>query len=164
MRTCIRCGHAISEHTVNCPSCGANQGLAKRPPQEHDDTFLKVLCILTIIGASIGLLSAAFTWGAVSGAPDVIRAVQLLGILAAIGKMTGAILMLQKRITGLYIYTAAAIANLLLTAATVFYLDMLPKDPAVPQAIMTFSVILGLSFSASFVVMYWLPINRRHLS
>ncbi|MGQ2985168.1 hypothetical protein [Flavobacterium sp.] len=164
MRTCIRCGHAISEHTINCPSCGASQGITKRPPQAYDDTFLKVLCILTIVGASLALLSGAMTWGNISGMTAAHRTFQMLGILAAIGKLTGAILMLQKRLTGLYIYTAASVGNMLLTLAMAFGFDVIPKDDKVPQLFITISVVMGIAISLAFLIMYWLNVNRRSLS
>lgn len=164
MKTCIKCGHAISEHTVNCPSCGASQGIAKRPPQAHDDTFLKVLCILTIVGASLAVISGALTWGNISGATTLHRVFQMLGILAAIGKLTAAILMLQKRLTGLYIYTAASVGNMLLTLAMVSGLDVIPHDNRVPEIFLISSVAVGITISLAFLIMYWLNVNRRLLS
>lgn len=163
MKTCIKCGHAITENTEYCPSCGADQRLAKRPPERKDDTFLKVLCILTITGASISLLSAAVTMGDIA-IDNVFRILQILAVLVAIGKMTGAILMFQKRLNGLYIYTVAAIINIGLSAWMTFSMASIVTTEGLPEGVLILSFIFALAISAAFLIMYWLKINRGQLS
>ncbi|MCW4470708.1 hypothetical protein OGH69_17180 [Flavobacterium sp. MFBS3-15] len=163
MKTCIKCGHAISENTEYCPSCGADQRFAKSLPERKDDTFLKVLCILTITGASISLLSAALTMGEIA-IDNVFRILQILAVLVAIGKMTGAILMLQKRLTGLYIYTVAAVTNIGLSAWTAFGMASIATTESLPEGLLVLSFIFALAISVAFLVMYWLKVNRGQLS
>jgi hypothetical protein len=163
MKTCIKCGHAISENTEYCPSCGAGQQFTKLTPVRKDDTFLKVLCILTITGASISLFSAALTMGDIA-IDNVFRILQILSVLVAIGKMTGAILMLQKRLNGLYIYTIAAIINIGLSAWMTFGMVSIATTENLPEGLLILSFIFALAISAAFVVMYWLPINKNQLS
>ncbi len=172
MKFCSDCGNSVPENSATCSSCGKDQrtvqpissnNFTKQQPVQGDDTFLKVLCILTIVGASIGLLSAALTFGIVSVMDNEHRIIQMIAILAASGKMTGAILMLQKRLTGLYIYTVAAIVNISLTVAMAFGFNMIPKDQAVPKELLLISVIIGVAISGTFLIMYWLKMNRRLL-
>ncbi len=164
MKTCIRCGHVVSDSPTPCASCGADQRFAKRTNEKQDDTFLKVLCILTIVGASMTLFSAALTMGILADQGIEYLIFQIVGLLAVTGKMTGAILMLQKRLTGLYVYTGGAVVNILLTVVMAFGFSAIPADPAIPEGVMLLSIIIGIAIAVAFLVMYWLNINRKMLS
>lgn len=168
MKNCISCVNVLSDDATHCHACNTVQTVRfdefeAKPKQS--DIFLKVLCVLTTLGGIASLVSipssleASRTLGI-----EVNETLVYLGAVLAAGKITGAILMFLKKRIGLYIYTPVAIlaiASGLYSVAT-----MSPDIPNVPGG-KTFAIVGGIVsslFLVTFLIMYWLPVNRRHLS
>lgn len=172
MKFCPDCGNSVPDNSARCSNCGKGlpsvkydeQNPTRQQPVQQDDTFLKVLCILTIVGASISLLSLVFTFKIAEDVTNSLFLMQIASLLIATGKMTGAILMLQKRLKGLHIYTVASVTSIVLTTMMAFGLNTVSYDEAIADALMTLSFIIAIIISVTFLVLYWLKVNRRHLS
>ena len=162
MKNCYSCENTLTDDAAYCYVCNTNQGAdfeAFGKPV-YNDTFLKVLCILTIIGAAISLISVPFNMATTSAVGYKVPAgAVIISILLAIGKLTGAILMLKKRLNGLYIYTVAAVLSIFMALYSVANVaDFVGSSYALATGIISFL------FLTTFLVMYWLPVNRRVLS
>lgn len=158
----------LAEEASYCYVCNTNQTEGfehfEIKPQSSD-LFLKILCVLTIIGAAftvITSLSNLITSPRLPQSIDLgyplVPVIIVNGTLAA-GKIFGAVFMLQKKLKGLYIYTAAAVISVLLsiyTAVSIF------KNFDIIFTLI--SVGAGLFFGLLFVALYWLPVNRKLLS
>jgi hypothetical protein len=168
MKQCIRCGNTLTAeatycHVCNTPQTGGFEDFEIAPKQS--DTFLKVLCILTIIGVAFGLIGSAMS---LMGEPQVeVEGMQFLtysGIAIALGKLAGAILMLQKKLNGLYIYTTSAILGLIMQIYSMSIMAELFENMPGGNIIMIASTVISLLIVITFIVLYWLPVNRRLLS
>jgi hypothetical protein len=145
-------------------------GNAKRP------TFLTVLCILTFIGSGWGIISALTMKeeGLSNYASYYYWVLVVLNVLT----LFGAFQMWQQKKTGLYIWTLAEIASVILTWVVVKgYLASIvapisAADAQGSQAIadvgnafiegaMNTMLIIASVFPAAFILMYWL--NAKHL-
>jgi len=169
MKKCIKCGSLLNDDVMQCPSCNANQVSffdEFEPQPAHNSTFLKILCSLTIAGALLSLASTVFTAAAGKALPVAgLEVVTYVGVAVAIGKLTGAVFMLLKKLTGLYIYTVAAILAIVLQVYSVYltseYMESLAGGSG---AFVIIGTAFALLFYLAFLVMYWLPVNRRLLS
>lgn len=174
MKPCIRCTAPLEDAATLCPNCGTNQNPAlfskdykyKRMRQKEDDTFLIVLCALTIAGALFG--SVSFFVGSklfddMYG--NNVAIVVAISVLVNVGKLTGAVLMLLKKRLGLYIYTATALLAIVYTVLAK-YLIVNQVATNVPQmpGLQIISTIFAVVFQVVFVVLYWLKVNRRLLA
>ena len=165
MKNCFSCDNMLTDDAAYCYVCSTHQNSGFETfeaKQKVNDTFLKVLCILTIVGASIQLISLPFNQASAAAfgiEPSMF--VLVAGLIAAAGKITGAIFMLMKKLTGLYIYTAAAVLRIVvaLYGAATFSSDLPGMGPFVVVA-----AVVSVIFLIGFLVMYWLPVNRRVLS
>lgn len=172
MKPCTNCGNMIADDAAHCYACNTVQrpqttGFEEFEAKPHySDAFLKVLCILTIIGAVFSLFSMVITLTTKMELPiENLKLLTYIGTGVTVGKLTGAIFMLMKKLTGLYIYTAAAIIALGMQVYSVFV------TPAYTEAIVAGSSIfmyiasaVSFVFLIAFLIMYWLPVNRRLLS
>lgn len=169
MKNCVKCGTLLDDEALYCNACNTNQMSffdEFEPAPVYSDTFLKVLCILTIIGAVFGLISSIASIAGNVGLPiEGLKVVTYISIGVAIGKLTGAVFMLQKKLNGLYIYTAAATLGLIMQVYSVVltsgYMESLP---GVNNTIVISSTVFAVVFFLAFLIMYWLPVNRRLLS
>lgn len=165
MKFCTNCGNTIADTAAVCSYCGTSQPTdfkAPFPQPRQDDTFLRVLCVLTIVGACFSLISIPISMLKVSQLYDnSLYLVQGISLLTVLGKLVGAIFMLQKKLIGLYIYTVAGVATIgvgLWSAVNIAGGVGMGSDFGL--ALTIFSLI----FPIGFLVMYWLPVNRRVLS
>lgn len=152
-----------------------NLETAKRP------TFLTVLCILTFIGSAWGAISAV-----AMGDPGVnayASYYQWVMLLLNVVTLFGALQMWKMKKMGLYLWTIAEIASVVLMWVVIKgYLKSL-MGPAMDEAsselgtqlgnmasqagsaaaegIMNTALIIGSIFPAVFVLLYWL--NAKHL-
>ena len=165
MKPCLKCSNMLTNDATYCHVCNTKQteGFeAFETMAKPNDTFLKVLCILTIIGAGLGLISLPISLKAI---PDLdidypVELIVLGGLLSAV-KLTAAILMLRKKLIGLYIYTGAAVVEIGLSV----YTNLTTTLTAGPTEILAYiGMAIGLLFSVTFIILYWLPVNRRLLS
>lgn len=169
MKQCNQCGNMLANDATYCYACNTPQtegfeDLELKP--QYNDTFLKVLCGLTIAGCVISILSSTFSL--ISGSAFPIEGIGILtgiSFLVAIAKLTGAILMLKKKLLGLYIYSAAAVVGMIVQC----YAVSLTRDYAESMAqgsgiVVVVSTALGVLIVITFLILYWMPTNRRLLS
>ena len=165
MKNCFSCDNMLTDDAAYCYVCSTHQNSGfetfEAKPKVND-TFLKVLCILTLVGAAIQMVSLPVnhTSSQVFGIEPSMF-VLIAGLIAAAGKITGAIFMLMKKLTGLYIYTVAAVLRIVvaLYGASTFSSDLPGMGPFV-----IIGAVISVIFLIGFLVMYWLPVNRRVLS
>lgn len=161
MRTCTNCGGTLTADATYCYTCNTPQpaNFDEFETTRQSDTFLKVLCILTIIGAAISLISVPFSMTTtlsvdIPGMDILLYA----GIFVAVAKLAGAIFMLRKKISGLYMYTVGNLAGI---GTTLYSTFTVTKEVAGDLGV-TIGLI-SLLIPIAFLVMYWLPVNRRLL-
>ena len=148
-------------YVCNSPQTGGFEDFELRP--KPNDTFLKVLCVLTIIGCAISLLSLPFSFAASAQFEELGYEypvmLALLGGAVALIKLIGVIFMLMKKLTGLYIYTAGAVVSIFSSLYSAIVVD---NPMGTGFAIL--GAVFGLFFVVLFLILYWLPVNRRVLS
>jgi hypothetical protein len=111
MRICQRCNATIEDATNFCPACGTDQRFGRRETQSS--TLLIVLSILTIIG-SVFQLFRGMLYELVAAADNNDEYIRgWIYSITAIMTIIGAIMMLQKQLNGLYLYTAGQVIYLL---------------------------------------------------
>lgn len=163
MKQCLRCSNMLTANASHCNVCNTIQ---KENFAEFDlnrpktDTFLKVLCVLTIVGAGFSLISLPFDFiaAAKSGFGYNIGLMVFSAILVVM-KLVGAIFMLKKKLSGLYIYTTSAVCGIF-----VVIFSEISVGSNMAQDYVTLSIIINFFFVFLFLVLYWLPVNRRVLS
>jgi|GEM_PF-5293929 len=119
----------------------------------HDNSYLQILCAITIIGAMIRLLPVVGLTYSLGGEGG--NMVLYLWMIMPLLKLTGAILMLMKHIIGLYIYTVGAVgvmADSLINGRLGSLHDM-----------ELFTPVLIIAFYSAFLYMYWSERNRKLL-
>ena len=153
----------LTDDAAVCYVCNTNQNSgfeAFEAKPKVNDTFLKVLCILTIVGTTLSLVLVPFSWGAVEAyGVESLKIAAFIGIFVEIGKLTGAILMLKHKLMGLYTYSAASVVGMIVTLWSTFTVSS-PLGSGF-ATIMSFASLL---FPVAFLVMYWLPVNNKVLS
>jgi hypothetical protein len=161
MKNCLSCGNMLSDEAAYCHFCNTHQtsGFEEfEPKPAQSDIFLKVLCWLTIIGASIDLVGIPFALASVSQYNIEVPKIMIgLTLFASCSKLAGAVFMLRKRLVGLYIYTGAAALN-------IFHWIYVSGDLASKDIYQVVGEIIGFSILILFAVMYWLPVNKRLLN
>lgn len=175
MKQCTNCGNMLTDDATYCNVC--NTALNERfddfeARPKYNDTFLKVLCILTIIGAVFGIVSEISSFAQNQQLP--IEGIMLVGYLSltlSVVKLGSAIAMLKKKLAGLYFYTIAAILGITVqiysAVITADYMDAMIQNTGSPiggNALMTVGTSIVVVFYLAFLIMYWLPVNRRLLS
>ena len=169
MKTCSRCSNTLAADAAYCYVCSTTQTEGfeefELKPQ-YSTIFLKVLCILTIVGGIINLINSANSL--VKGSALVMQDMKIIayiGVILTIAKLIGAAFMLQKKLNGLYIYTVGAALGLLMMIYSVsFKWEYMQSVSGSSNAITIGSMVLAFFITISFPVMYWLPVNRRLLS
>lgn len=160
MKQCISCNYQIEEEG-ECPHCDVmvteNLITSKK---KRNRVFLIVLCVFTIIGSLFGILRGIFY-------QDVITSNGYdrgwTYIAANLGTMIGAILMIyNKKVSGLYVYSICQILYLYTVwVASNSYTDV--KYLGDLSELASFISMVFLIPSILFLILYWLPINRKHL-
>ena len=145
-------------------------GTEKRP------TFLTVLCILTFVGSGWGILSA-LAWQD-AGLNAYASYYYWVIIVLNLGTLFGAFQMWKQQKMGLYIWTLAEIASVVLmwvvikgyigtlmnpiVASEVEGSEVLASaGNSIIEAAMNTALIMGSVFPAVFILLYWL--NAKHL-
>ena len=97
----------MDEEINFCPTCGEDKRATNVNQQNSNASFLVVLCVLTIIG-SVFTIGRAYLYEMVSmiggGHGNYIRGWVYAG--SGVGTLVGAIMIIQRKLNGLYIYTA----------------------------------------------------------
>lgn len=137
---------------------GFNEFEVKEKPSS---VFLIILCSLTILGSLISLVSLPFTSSASAQLGIEFPAAIMIGsAILAVLSLAGAILMLLKKLIGLYIYTASGVGSIIMSVYSASTMTV----PNMPEGVSYLSTAFGILFSVLFIVLYWLPVNRRLLS
>lgn len=106
MANCKKCNLQMDEETNFCPTCGENQRANNINQQSNNASFLMVLCVFTIIG-SVFTIGRAFFYEMVSMMDESSHYLRgWVYAISAIGTLVGAIMMIQKKLKGLYVYSA----------------------------------------------------------
>lgn len=175
MKQCTRCGNTLTADATYCHVCNTAQTEGfedfEQSPQ-YSDTFLKVLCILTIVGASFGIISGLVSMIKDTALPiEGMKLISYLSLVIVIVKLVSAIAMLKKKLKGLYIYSVAAVLTIVIQIVSVVltaeYMDKMMKNaaPGIDSgALIILSTAIAVLFYVAFLIMYWLPVNRRLLS
>ena len=121
-------------------------------------SFVRTLCILTIMGSVLGVLRGLFYEAVattVGSSPSFWRGWAYVVLNA--GTLIGAMMMLARRVDGFYIYTACQFLYLLVVGYATFIWS---------QDTSLFFVLVGASFflpSLVFLALYWLPGNQHSI-
>ena len=166
MTNCKRCNEPMHEETNFCPKCGEDQ---RNPntvnPQKSNATFLMVLCVLTIIG-SVFTIGRAYLYEMVSMMDDssnYVRGWVYAG--SAVGTLVGAILMIQRKLTGLYVYTVSQIIYILaVIVASLSYGDEFGKFGDEATFLASAIAMFFLLPSILFLILYWTNMVKKHLN
>ena len=120
-----------------------------------------ILCVGTIIGSIFGILRA-WLYEAVAHAADNAEYIRgWIYAIANIGTLTGAVMMLQRKLLGLHIYTVSQVVYI----GSVIYTTFIYSDEFDGAGELAFVIsLLFLLPSILFLVLYWLDVNRRVLS
>ena len=164
MTNCKRCNEPMNAETNFCPKCGEDQRPNVENPQKSNASFFIVLCVLTIIG-SVFTIGRAFLYEMVSMMDDgsnYVRGWVYAG--TSVGTLIGAVMMIQRKLQGLYIYTISQIIYILtVMVASLSYGDEFGKfgDEAtfLASAIAMFFILPSLLF----LILYWTNMVKKHL-
>jgi len=113
MTNCSNCNQTILDETNFCPKCGLDQTLSDKNSNSNNVTFLTVLCVLTIVGSAF-TIGRAYLYEMVSMMDEDTnywRGWIYAG--TAIGTIVGAVMMLQRKLKGLLIYTVFQIVYII---------------------------------------------------
>ncbi|KGO92311.1 zinc ribbon domain-containing protein [Flavobacterium subsaxonicum] len=170
MKPCTRCGTMLADDATYCTNCNTEQPKRFEEfelPAPQNTTFLKVLCILTIVGVVFTMISTAVSLS--MGAALPIKGFESLTYVnfgVATCKLIAAILMLRKKLSGLYLYTAAAVGNIAVqiysATLTADYMNSILGGNGSTIAIAGTAVTVVIALA--FLILYWLPVNRKLLS
>lgn len=163
MKNCIACNNVLSDEATHCYACDTEQTTLFgefEPKPVYSDTFLKVLCWWTVAGTVIGLFTLPSTFNSMTQAGmDDAGTITATSLAEIILKLLGAVFMLNKRLTGLYLYSAGAVAGI----ATSLWISFTITSVLGAEYEMLIGLV-SLIFPIAFLIMFWLPVNRRHLS
>jgi hypothetical protein len=154
MKKCKNCNQELSKELNLCPSCGAEQSA-------NMESWLILLCVLTIIG-SVFTIGRALLYELVSSmshGSDYSRGWTYAG--SAIGTIIGAILMLKKKLIGLYTYSFFQIIYII----TVIIATFSHSNTSGATSDWVFGIsMLFLIPSIIFLILYWTKMIRKHLA
>ena len=162
MKYCSNCGESIDSNVQFCPHCGADQ-VSSAPTKKTSTAILTTLCILTLIGSLFTVLRALIYLAIASEESwDMMTIRGLLYLLTSIGTFVGAIKMINKKISGLYIYTVSqAIYLITVLFALSYYLKEI-GDALGDQ----FAIVVAMFFiipSIAILALYWTQMAKQHL-
>jgi len=159
MKECFKCNQLIKKNLNFCSNCGHNQ---LQTTLNKNSSILIVLGILTIIG-SLFTIARAYFYEIISLFDTehyYYRGYIYAG--TSIGTIIGAIIIMQKKKYGLYIYSACQVIYII----TVIYATFLYKDDDFFKDSNELAITIALFFlipSIIFLVLYWSIMVRKHL-
>lgn len=161
MTNCKRCNGQMDEESNFCPNCGEDQRANNVIQYKSNSSFLIVLCVLTIIG-SVFTIGRAYLYEMVSmmdGHSNYIRGWIYAG--SALGTLVGAIMMIQKKLNGLYIYSAfQGIYIITVLVASFSYSDKGRSASLLASGIAMFFLLPSILF----LILYWTNMIKKHLN
>lgn len=151
-----------------CPECGTNQGVKVVYVDRNDKPVgLIVLCVLTICGSlfTIGRAIIYELFAAITE-DDGIATRAFIYILTSAGTIIGAVLMIARKLIGLYVYTASQVIYIITLVVGIYIhnsgTSFIPNNGlAQMSGIMIF--YFGLP-AIIFLVVYWLKDIRKYLT
>ena len=160
MTNCKRCNGQMDKESNFCPICGEDQRANKINQFKSNASFLIVLCVLTIIG-SVFTIGRAYLYEMVSmmdGHSNYIRGWIYAG--SAVGTLVGAIMMIQKKLNGLYIYSAfQGIYIITVLVASFSYSDKGNSASLLASGIAMFFLLPSILF----LILYWTNMIKKQL-
>ena len=119
------------------------------------------------MGVAFTLISSVVSLAMGAGMPvEGIQSFYIVSFGAAIAKLTAAILMLQRKLIGLYIYSVAAVIAVAIqiysVSLTAGYMKSTMGDMG--DTILMVSTAITVLIALTFLILYWLPVNRKLLS
>jgi hypothetical protein len=164
MTNCIRCNQNLEKETNFCPNCGEDQSLNEVTREKSNASFLIVLCTLTIIG-SIFTIARAYLYEMVAmmdSGIDYVRGWIYAG--SGIGTLIGAVLMIQRKLLGLYVYSIFQVIYIITVIVASFSYGSVMEEYGdeinlIASAIAMFFIIPSLAFLG----LYWTKMVRKHL-
>jgi glucose dehydrogenase len=158
MKSCIACNAEIEEEYNFCKICGSNQNVQPNNLIKSDTTFLTILCVLTIIGSLFGI-ARGWLYELVStvGNDGYFRG--WIYILANIGTLIGAIMILKNKRSGLHLYTVSQTVYII----TVIYATTIYESSDFGG----FAFLVSMLFlvpSIVFLILYWQKTITKHLN
>jgi hypothetical protein len=165
MTNCIRCNQNLERETNFCPNCGEDQSLNEVTREKSNASFLIVLCTLTIIG-SIFTIARAYLYEMVAmmdSGFDYVRGWIYAG--SGIGTLIGAVLMIQRKLLGLYVYSIFQVIYIITVIVASFSYGNVMEEYGdeinlIASAIAMFFIIPSLAFLG----LYWTNMVRKHLN
>jgi len=152
MKNCIRCTQEIDNNVNFCPKCGASQ-------KNDNPTFLIVLCVMTILG-SLFVMARGFLYEMFSTIGDNENYNRgWIFFLTGIGTLVGALLMLKRKILGLYIYSGFQIFYILTVCYTASVYDDDDLTNLISIGIAGFFIIPSIVI----LLLYWTRTCRKYL-
>lgn len=167
MINCKRCNQQMDEKINFCPACGEDQRANSVTQHKSDTSFSIVLCVLTIIG-SVFTIGRAYLYEMVSmmgnGHSNYIRGWIYAG--SAVGTLVGAIMMIQRKLNGLYIYSAFQLIYIITVLVASFsyssafdFFGSTDADSLLASGIAMFFVLPSILF----LILYWTKMIKKHL-
>jgi hypothetical protein len=162
MKYCTNCGESIDTTVQFCPHCGYDQ-ISTVPNKRASSAILNTLCVLTLIGSVFTILRALIYLTIASGSSKELMMIRgSLYLLSSIGTIIGAVIMLNKKILGLYVYTVSQVIYLItIFFALSYYVseigDFLGEE---------FAILVAMFFvvpSVAILAMYWTQLAKQHL-
>jgi hypothetical protein len=166
MTNCKRCNGQMDEEINFCPVCGEDQRANNVNQHKSNASFLIVLCVLTIIG-SVFTIGRAYLYEMVSmmdGHSNYIRGWVYAG--SAVGTLAGAIMMIQKKLNGLYIYSAFQVIYIITVLVASFsYSDVFGNiDKGNAASLLASGIAMFFLLpSILFLILYWTNMIKKHL-
>jgi hypothetical protein len=157
------------EEEINfCPTCGQDQRANSINQQRSNASFLMVLCVLTIIG-SVFTIGRAYLYEMVSmmgESNNYFRGWIYAG--SAIGTLVGAIMMIERKLKGLYVYSAfQGIYIITVLVATFSYSDAFDSfngsNGNEASLLASGIAMFFLLPSILFLILYWTNMIKKHL-
>ncbi|MCW4470707.1 hypothetical protein OGH69_17175 [Flavobacterium sp. MFBS3-15] len=159
MKVCHRCNATLENETNFCPVCGADQRFGSR--EKESSTLLMVLCILTVIG-SVFQMFRGMLYEMVANADNNNEYIRgWIYSITAVVTIIGAIMMFQKQLKGLYVYTAGQAIYLLTCfwATSVYLDDVTDSDRILVWIISSIFIIPAIIF----LILFWMDDCKRVL-
>ena len=164
MTNCKRCNQQMDEETNFCPTCGEDKRANNVNRQKSNASFLIVLCVLTIIG-SVFTIGRAYFYEMISmmdNSSNYLRGWIYAG--SAVGTLAGAIMMIQRKLNGLYIYSAFQIIYIITVLIASFsYGDEFGSHGKEASLLASGIAMFFLLPSILFLILYWTNMIKKHL-
>ncbi|AWH85556.1 hypothetical protein HYN59_10735 [Flavobacterium album] len=159
MEKCIRCNTPLEPGANFCPVCGTDQRFGSR--EKEGSTLLIVLCILTVVG-SVFQMFRGMLYEIVADADNNNEYIRgWIYAITAVVTTIGAIMMFQKQLKGLYVYTAGQAIYLLTCfwATSVYLDDVTDSDRILVWIISSIFIIPAIIF----LILFWMNDCKRVL-